>query len=77
MVANQFGSWPFGRAGWCPGQDVKIWRYDITDLVVDGDNTISHRGLLNGKDYTPTVTNSGYMPEIVMSSWIVFYEDIE
>lgn len=77
VVANQFGSWPFGRAGWCPGQDVKIWRYDITDLVVDGDNTISHRGLLNGKDYTPTVTNSGYMPEIVMSSWIVFYEDIE
>ena len=77
MVANQFGSWPFGRAGWCPGQDVKIWRHDITDLVVDGENTIGHRGLLNGTDYTPTVTGDGYMPEIVMSSWVVFYEGDE
>lgn len=77
VVANQFGSWPFGRAGWCPGQDVKVWRYDITDLVLEGGNTISHRGLLYGQDYTPTVTASGYMPEIVMSSWVVFYEDTE
>ena len=77
VVANQFGSWPFGRAGWCPGQDVKIWRHDITDLVTDGENTISHRGLLFGTDYTPTVTSDGYMPEIVMSSWVVFYEGAE
>ena len=77
VVANQFGSWPFGRAGWCPGQDVKIWRYDITDMVIDGENTIGHRGLLNGTDYTPTVTGDGYMPEIVMSSWVVFYEGDE
>ena len=75
VVPNQFGSWPFGRAGWCPGLDVKIWRQDITADLVDGDNTLTHRGLYAGGDYTPTVTASGYMPEILMSSWLVFYED--
>jgi hypothetical protein len=77
VVANQFGSWPFGRAGWCPGQDVKIWTFDVTDLLVDGENTITHRGTLGGVDYVPTVTADGYMPELVMSSWLVFYEATE
>ena len=33
VVANKYGSWPYGRAGWCAGQDVKQWSHDITSWV--------------------------------------------
>ena len=42
VVANQFGSWPFGRAGWCAGQDVKQWTYNITDWVDNSANNTNH-----------------------------------
>ena len=46
VVANQYGSWPYGRAGWCPGQDVKQWRYDITSWVdMTGSNAVSYTHL--------------------------------
>ena len=52
VVANQFGSWPFGRAGWCAGQDVKQWTFDITDWVDNSTNNTNHleyRGYYNGR----------------------------
>ena len=30
VVPNQYGTWPFGRAGWCPGQHVDWWEVDVT-----------------------------------------------
>lgn len=75
VVPNQFGSWIFGRGGWCPGLDVAPWSADITSALA-AENTISYVGLLGGKDYVPTVTDpSGYFPEIKMASWLIFYED--
>ena len=76
VVANQFGSWPFGRAGWCAGQDVKQWRYDITDWVDNSTNNTNHmeyRGLYNGQEYTPSdgIGNGGRNIRAVV--WIVFY----
>ena len=55
VVANQFGSWPFGRAGWCAGQDVKQWSFDITSWVdMNGQNNeLTYRGLFNGQEYNP------------------------
>jgi len=74
VVANQFGTWPYGRGGWCAGMDVKPWVQDITEHLNDGDNTVSYRGLYQGQNYTPHPNGGGdYMPEVKMSSWLVFY----
>lgn len=32
----QSGTWEFSRAGWCPGQEVVPWDYDVTSLVTAG-----------------------------------------
>ncbi len=74
VVPNQFGTWIFGRAGWCPGLDVAPWVVDVTGAVTAAGNTLSYRGLFQGGDYVPTYTGGGdYNPEIRMSSWVVFY----
>ena len=68
-VANQFGSWPYGRAGWCAGQDVKLWIYDITDWInPTGTNELLYQGLFDGIQYQETSTN----PYIVGKVWIVY-----
>lgn len=74
VVPNQFGSWPFGRAGWCPGQDVKPWTADVTAALVSGENTLSYRALFDGEPYVPDVTDpEAYQPELRVASWLVFY----
>ncbi|HPA56809.1 MAG TPA: peptide-N-glycosidase F-related protein, partial [bacterium] len=74
-VPNQYGSWPFGRAGWCPGQDVKLINIDITEKIKKGGlNTFSYSAFLNGENYTPVVTDpSGYRAEIPLSSYLIIY----
>lgn len=71
-VANQKGSWPFGRAGWCAGLDVQPWLHDITDWVNwAGPNEILYQGLWNGQQYTETNNN----PDIRALVWVVYYEN--
>lgn len=73
VVANQYGSWPFGRAGWCAGQDVKQWTYDITDWIDDnGTNNLRYRGLYNGQEYVPQDTNGGGR-NIEANIWLIWY----
>ena len=74
VVPNQFGTWPFARAGWCPGWDVKLWTADITAGLQPGKEAeISYKSLLGGKNYVPQWTGKGdYKPVIKMRSWIVF-----
>ena len=73
VVANQFGSWPFGRAGWCAGQDVKQWTYDITDWVTPGaTETLSYRGLFNGAEYQPTGESATGGRNIHAEIWVVY-----
>lgn len=75
VVPNQFGTWPFGRAGWCPGQDVKPWVQDVTDALVVGTNELLYRAWFRGRDYSPIVTNpGGYRPEFRLQTWLVRYE---
>lgn len=75
VVPNQFGTWPFGRAGWCPGQDVKPWVQDVSDVLVSGENTIGYRALFRDEPYTPRPNNQGdYMPELRLQTWLVRYE---
>ncbi|MEE2960170.1 MAG: peptide-N-glycosidase F-related protein [Myxococcota bacterium] len=73
VVPNQFGTWPFGRSGWCPGLEVKPWVVDITDALVSGENTITYQGLFNGADYVPQPSNSGrgFGARVNMNSYLV------
>ena len=80
VVPNQFGTWPFGRAGWCPGQDVTWWEVDITPWLVQGEqNTITYRALFNGTEYDPVPSNNsndlGFPAEIHLVSALMFYGD--
>jgi hypothetical protein len=71
-VANQLGSWPFGRAGWCPGLDVEPWLFDITNWVNwAGQNEVLYQGLWDGQQYTETSNN----PNIRALIWVVYYEN--
>ncbi len=73
VVANQFGSWPYGRGGWCPGQDVKHWTFDITMWVdMNGENNLTYRGLFNGQEYVPQ-NDQGGSREIRAVIWLVYY----
>ena len=73
-VPNQFGTWPYGRGGWCPGKQVDPWIVDVTTAVTPGQtNTISYQGLFNGADYVPQPSNSGqgFGANINMRSYLV------
>ena len=74
VIANQFGSWPYGRAGWCAGQDVKQWRFDITSWLIAGENNLSYRGLFQGQNYVPQ-SDTGGDRKIIAAIWLVYYNE--
>jgi hypothetical protein len=57
-VPNQYGTWWYGRAGWCPGKEVPTVMHDITDQVTAGQTaSITYRGLTTrGEAYTGSAT---------------------
>ncbi len=68
-VPNQWGTWWFGRAGWCPGRHVDPWIVDISSVASPGSTiAVSYRGLLLGKDPTEDSGN------IEMVSYVIAYE---
>ena len=74
-VPNQYGSWPYGRAGWCPGKNVTLLEADITDALTSGTNVFSYAAYLNGEVYIPVVTDeNGYRAEIYLSSYLALYK---
>ena len=78
VVPNQYGTWGYGRAGWCPGMDVAPYIVDITDYVEFGqENIIDYEACrVSGNNCVtpPTCQGDGYCPEIAMASYIVIYE---
>jgi hypothetical protein len=76
VVPNQYGTWPLGRGGWCPGFDVKPFIADFTDAVQPGPNTITYKSLYKGQDYDPIPARnpSGFGGSIWMSSYIVYWK---
>lgn len=57
MTPNQGGTWWFGRGGWCPGEQVKPWVVDLTELAPPGTTAdLSYMGTF--KNMTPP-DNSG------------------
>jgi len=65
-VPNQYGTWWYGRAGWCPGKEVPTVTHDITDQVTPGQTaSITYKGLdPRGDPYDGSAT-------ILMRSWLV------
>lgn len=64
-VPNQYGTWWYGRSGWCPGKEVPMVMTDITAQVTPGaDATITYHGYYLGSDYTGSAA-------IRMTSWLV------
>lgn len=72
VVPNEFGSWMYGRGGWCDGQEVTPWMVDVTEQVMFSGvtNSIRYFGLYNGNDPHPTKDPGN----IVMYSYLVFYK---
>ena len=73
---NQYGTWGYGRAGWCPGQDVHPVITDITEYVSIGDeNVIQYNACRQSWNdcVAPPVcpNNDCYCPEIAISSYII------
>lgn len=67
-VPNQYGTWWYGRSGWCPGKEVPMVNLDVTSQVTAGQSeTISYEGLRNGAAYT---TGGAW---IDLSAWMVIY----
>ena len=77
VIPNQYGTWGYGRAGWCPGRDVKPHITDITDFVQIGDENVldydACRVSGNSCLAPPTCQGDGYCPEVAMSSYIIIY----
>ena len=77
VIPNQYGTWGYGRAGWCPGMDVAPYIVDITSYVSIGDeNVIDYDACrVVGANCVapPTCQGDGYCPEIAMSSYIIIY----
>lgn len=74
-IANQFGTWVFGRGGWCPGLEVKPWLVDVTSDVQPGqESRISYEALFDGQPYDPQPGGGGgFSARITMSSWLVHH----
>lgn len=52
----QSGTWPYARAGWCPGQDIQPWEWDMSGHFTPGE-TVNVDFVL--EDYT-NLNNTGY-----------------
>lgn len=65
-VPNQYGTWWYGRNGWCPGMEVPVRLFDITDQVTVGaENTFTYAAYKGGAVYD----NGG--ANLLMNSWLV------
>ena len=78
VVPNQWGTWGYGRAGWCPGQDVHPVITDITDYISTGEENVMQysacRESWNGCVDPPICPpNDCYCPEIAVSSYIIIW----
>lgn len=69
MTPNQWGTWWYGRGGWCPGRLVTPFSSDVTaDVTPGAATTVTYTGSYEG----------GAIPDgsgdIALASWLVVYE---
>lgn len=76
VTPNQYGTWYFGRGGWCPGFVVKPFIADVTGSLVPGENTLTYKALFKGKDYNPVPSGGGtFWGRIDMTSYLVLWRE--
>jgi hypothetical protein len=65
-VPNQYGTWWYGRSGWCPGKEVPVVMTDITSAVTPGmTNLFEYQAWYNGAPFAGSGAN------IRLTSWVV------
>ena len=82
MTPNQYGTWRFGRAGWCPGGAVTPAVLDVTRHVTPGlEAVVEYRALLRGAPYAPRpcagseCSAEGFAPTLTLRSYMVLYAE--
>ena len=66
-VPNQYGTWWYGRGGWCPGKHVDPVVTDITDRVTPGETaTVWYQNSYNGEEYS-----GDNWSHTILTSWIL------
>ena len=69
MTPNQWGTWWFGRGGWCPGQHVEPFVVDVTaDAPAGQTATLGYQRL----NLAGTANDGG--GNIRLASWLAIYE---
>lgn len=72
VTPNQFGTWYYGRGGWCPGTDVPPVVFDVTSAVTKGaNNTLTYSTTYQN---APLSSAAGAQGNIVLSSWLVIWK---
>jgi len=68
-VPNQYGTWWYGRGGWCPGKQVDVGVFDITSQVnLGASNTFEYEGFRLNQPYS-----GDNWVNIHQASWVVVY----
>lgn len=72
-IPNQFGTWFYGRGGWCPGMEAAPWVVDVTDAVTPGTQAaITYEGRLGGEPYVHRPDSGTFQARIDMISYLHF-----
>lgn len=77
-VGNQYGTWQFGRGGWCPGADVPYFLADVTDVAFEGTNSAWYQAFHRGVPYDPGCggpgqPGCGFHPRLDVTSYLFLY----
>lgn len=65
-VPNQYGTWWYGRNGWCPGLEVPVRTLDVTAQInLGADNSFTYAAYKEGAPYD----NGG--ANLLLTSWVV------
>jgi hypothetical protein len=76
---DQYGTWYFGRGGWCPGYVVRPFIVDVTDALAQGENTLTYKALYRGQEYNPVPAPGGgtFWGRIDLSSYLVLWRSAQ
>ena len=79
---NEYGTWLYGRDGWCDGRGVYPWAVDVTaqlnalaktaPVPAKAVFTMTYRGLWNGTVPDPSSLQQG-APVMMLQTYVVFY----
>lgn len=68
----QGGTWLYDRSNWCPGEDVPVFDYDLTEsLIISSANTLDY----SMEAYEFVRTSEGSAPNYKIASFLVTYGD--